>query len=526
MAASRIELAAQEILRERATATKAYADPRDFLFDRQKEVIACSARMLAILAGRRGAKTVVAGAKLLLAAMQNPRSLSVYLALSRESAQDIMWPEMVAWGERLGIPAACFNDSKMRIYLPNGSRIVITGTDDMRTIERWRGGKLACVVIDECGAQPESILTMLITSILRPALIDLQGAMWLIGTPGFVGSGYWWDLTGPERVSKAPLFSDWTMLDNPHIPHAANELREILADEGWRAPPDICIRLGLPLQYDTSKCTHGPVFGHNEECELLPPTATFMREYLGRWCIDVGELVYPYSDALCGIDELPLRNQAGCILDSNNWRFVIGVDVGVVDDTAISVVAANSDDVRDFIIETEKHQKMLTNALADRLRQLRVVYKGAPVVIDSGGMGKYHATSVQEQFGVGVIAAEKVEKASHIRIFRDRMLSQRVAILRGACNDAIRDEYTRIAWDKNKLLPKKDAVDHSADSVLYAWRYLRNYVKRDKVELPPKGSAEWHILIAKEIQAKMETEIRKAREEVTNGGILSMFENR
>ncbi len=483
--------------------------------------------MLAILAGRRGGKTVVAGAKLLLGALQHPRSLSVYLALSRDSARDIMWPEIVAWGERLNIPSECFNETTMRIRLPNGSRIVITGTDDMKTIERWRGTKIAGAIVDECGSQPDSILTMIITSILRPATIDLQGYIWCIGTPGFVGSGYWWDLTNPERVSQVPLFSDWNMLSNPHIPHAANELREILAFEGWRAPPDICILLGLPIQYDESKCKHHHVLErHNADCEILPATATFVREYLGRWCIDLGELVYPYSDALCGIDDLPLRNAAGTVLDSNNWRFVIGVDVGVVDDTAIAILAANVHDVRDFVVATEKHKAMLTNALADRLRHLRVLYKGAPIIIDSGGMGKYHATDVQERYGIGVIAAEKQEKASNIRIFRDRMLSSRVAILRGECNDAIRDEYTRIAWDKNKLLPSKASTDHAADAVLYAWRYLKNYVARDKLELPPQGSAEWHKLIQAEIQAKMEAEIKKARQQVSNGGILAMFANR
>lgn len=507
---SRVELAAQEILRQRSLAVIGFGNPLDFLFDKQKIVVDAKTRTLALLAGRRGGKTVVAGAKLFLEALRNPRSISLYLALSRNSAEDIMWPEIREWGRRLNIPDDCFNDSRLRVYLPNGSRIIVTGTDDTATIERWRGTKLACAIVDECGSQPDSILTSLVRDILRPALVDLQGDLWLIGTPGFVADGYWFHLTNPERNSKTPLFSDWNILNNPHIPHAAQELRDILESEGWIAPPDICAILGIPVKVD-------------EKGIPLAPSAAFMREWLGRWCIDLGELVYPYSDLLCGIDSLPTHNTAGNFLDPELWRFVIGVDVGVVDDTAIGVVAAHPDDSRDFIVSTEKHSRMLTNALADRLRELRLQYKGAPIIIDSGGMGKYHATDVQERYGIGVIAAEKTEKASHVRLYRERMQAGKVAILRGECNDVIRDEYTRIPWDKKKLLPKEGSTDHAADCILYAWRYLSHFTVKDTAVKPKRGSAEWHKLVAKEIQEKMEKEIWEARNQVSQGGILEMF---
>jgi terminase large subunit-like protein len=492
-------LAARAIIAARATAKSVFRDIKDFLFPQQLSVFNLAVRMLVILAGRRGGKTVVAGARLLRGALEHPRSLSLYLALSRESARDIMWPELKAWGERLGIPDACFNDNSMRVTLPNGSRIVVSGTDDTRTIERFRGSKLAGVVIDECGSQPDSLLTALIVDILRPALADLKGYMWLIGTPGLVANGYWYSVSGPERTSNVPLFH-WNMLNNPHIPHAAEEMRLVLEENGWTAPANDCEYLGIDVRLD-------------ENGEPIPATAGFVREWLGRWCVDVGELVYPYSDALCAVDELPKHNASNGFLYPSDWRFGIGVDVGVVDATAISVIAVHPNDSNDYIVSTELHSTMLTNALADRLRELQLQYPGAPIVIDSGGMGKYHATDVQERYAVSLEAADKREKAAHIRIFRDRMLSGRVKVLRGKCNDAIRDEWTRLPWDKKRLLPKEGCDDHAADSVLYIWRKMRHYTSKDTADAPQFGTKEWQAKQKQMEAARMEAEILQLRQE-------------
>lgn len=497
---AKAKLAAELILKKRRTVKIEVGDPLDFVFDRQNEVLSCEARILAILAGRRGGKTVVAGGQLLRGALKHSGSLSLYLALSRDSARDIMWPELLEWGKRLGIPDVCFIEHRLRVILPNGAQIIVAGTDDIRHIETRRGSKWAGVIIDECGSQPNELLKSLI-NLLRPGLTDLQGYLWLIGTPGLTGEGYWWDITNPDRTAKMPLFAEWNMLNNPHLPHAREEMLQVCEENGWI--------------WDEENPTRS--------------TPTFVREWLGKWCIDLGELVYPYSDKLCGFDPangphgLPTHNDAGHPLHPEDWRYVIGVDIGYVDDTAIVVMAANGNDVHDYIIQTDLHKHMLTNALSERLWELREDFNGACIVMDSGGMGKYHSADVQERYAVPLEAAEKTEKASYIRLYRDRMLAGRVRIFRGPCNTPLREDYTRLPWDKQKLLPKAGLRDHAADAALYGWRRLNHFTAQDPLRRAQIGSPEWYAEFQRKQLEKVEAEIMAARMQQTVQPLLARF---
>jgi hypothetical protein len=405
-----------------------------------------------LLCGRRAGKTWWDAAWLLEAALTDAKSLSVYLALTQRSARHIVWPAIRDVVDALGLDPGCLHEHTLTVQLPNGSRIVCAGTDDVRTIETWRGTKLRRAVVDECGSQPNEWLGYLVRDVLRPALLDLRGELALTGTPGMVcdASSYWYQLTGPARDTSVPCFR-WTALDNPHLPHAEAEIEAIKLENGW-----------------------------SDE------SPSYQREWMAEWVNDVGALVFPVELGRNTIDSLPKHSRLGGVLPTASWRYVIGVDVGVVDSTAIAVVASHPLDNREYVVAVEKHERMLVTQLRDRLRLLQAEYKHAPIVLDSGGMGKYHAEELTRQWGLHVAPAEKTEKRSHVRDIRDRLLAGRVLLLDGPCCDPLREEWAVLGWDDKRELP--EGVDHASDAVLYALRRLRHYGER--MAEPAKSQAE------------------------------------
>jgi hypothetical protein len=448
----------------------------DMLFPAQRRVWDTTARFYAVLFGRRTGKTFLAAAKLIVGSKKRA-GLYVYLALTQRSARLIVWPIIRALAEREGLGQYLHEQTLTLGPLPNGSQVICTGTDDMRTIETWRGTKLAGVVVDECGSQPDSLLRYLIDDILRPALLDVQGWLMLCGTPGLVMAGYWFELTGPERISKVPVFPG-TVYDNPTIPHAARELEAMCEEKGWTRD-----------------------------------TPTFRREWLAEWCEDTGSLVFPLGPQNHA-DALPTKSRTGAPLDPNLWRYVIGVDVGVVDATAIAVVAAHPNDPREWIIRTEKWNRWIVDQLAARLRELKAIYPGAPIVLDTGGMGKLHAEELQRRFALPIRAAEKREKESAVRVTRDLLLAGRILVLTGPANDPLRDEWAALDWDKTGRLPNPNAAhgDHASDATGYALRALRHYRRGE--EPTPLNARELRAESVKEMKQRRMNQMRNSGREV------------
>ena len=177
--------------------------------------------------------------------------------------------------------------------------------------------------------------------------------------------------------------------------------------------------------------------------------------------------------------------------------------MGVVDATAIAVVAAHPHDPREWVVRTEKHTRWITDQLAGRLRELRAIYPGAPIVLDTGGMGRLHAEELQRRFALPIRAAEKREKESAIRVSRDLLLAGRIIVLTGPANDALRDEWAALGWDKTGRLPDPNAThgDHASDATGYALRALRHY----------RAGEEPAPLVGRELIAASAAALRKRR---------------
>ena len=148
-----------------------YAPRKAFLpFHERKQ------RWAVMVAHRRAGKTVACVNDMIRAALTEGKQDAryAYIAPQFNQAKDVAWMYIRRFCGV--IPGAEFNESELRVDLPNGARIRLYGADNP---DRLRGIYLDGVVLDEYADMRPSVWG----EIVRPLLTDRQGWATFIGTP-------------------------------------------------------------------------------------------------------------------------------------------------------------------------------------------------------------------------------------------------------------------------------------------------------------------------------------------------------
>ncbi len=383
-----------------------------------------------------------------------PGYMTPYIGLTRQSAKNIIWPQITRLNRELGLGLE-LTKSELRAAHPNGSELFVVGANADEEIDKLRGNAFPFAGVDEAQAFRDSVLEELLDDVLSPGLADLEGPLWLKGTPGITPAGYFYRAT----TGQIPGFDihHWTYLDNPFLP------------------------LDLPgqtVRTDAEKLARRRAFlkrwladrGYDET------HPTYRREWLGEWVRDDSEVVYAYTPE-CLIDSMP-DNWAP---DSERWVHVIGIDYGYVDSTAWVVWAfrASGDDSTCYAVESFARAGLTPSEAGEVTRTLRDRYGAAALVGDAGGLGKGYVEEARARFGLQIETAEKQEKRAAIEIMNGayRATTPRIRILRGA-NAQLVDESTKLQWDLR--YPRDDPrwhtvedyrfSNHCTDAALYGWR--------------------------------------------------------
>ena len=128
----------------------------------------------------------------LLSKLKNPRY--AYIAPTFKQAKSIAWDYMKQF--TLKIPNVKFNETELRVDLPNGSRITLLGAENC---DGLRGIYLDGCVIDEYA----NVNERLFPEIIRPALSDRKGYCVFIGTPQGMNNNFY------ELYQHAQGAEDW-----------------------------------------------------------------------------------------------------------------------------------------------------------------------------------------------------------------------------------------------------------------------------------------------------------------------------
>lgn len=445
--------------------------PVDALFEAQKAAAVSPARFKAIRTPRRAGKSTTILSRFLQLALTHPKSKFPYIMLTRGQAKDVAWPVLKDLDDRFKANLK-YNESELFATLPNGSIIALYGADRPGWMARMRGSKNRAAAVDE--AQDFSIdLKEMVYQILRPTLIDLQGELFLAGTPGKIKTGLFYHVTNETGKYAGWELHRWGTADNPHVREQyLAEIEQIKADH-----PGINI-MELPW---------------------------VRREYFGEWVVDDSDAVYSFA----------MDNNA-----AYQWQkepgdeFVCGIDLGWHDRTAF-VVGCYNETRPDFtIVESYRHPKMQLDDAARLVRDLENQYPGIAFVADPAR--RQLLEELQTRADVFIQAAEKQEKKDWIEIVNRDFVRGRIKVLNPE-KSVLAQEMLNLKWQKR---PSGIVVEHpsmpndACDAFLYAYRRAYHYQHEPQKEKPHPGTPEYYRQEADELK---KAAIRRVRQEQGDG---------
>lgn len=420
-------VARKELERRRVAAAKnkTVFDISSFLFDKQLAFVNDDAREAIAVCSVRAGKTVACAADLINTALTMPKTVGFYITLARSSAKRIVWPQIKQIVKDFKIDAKC-NQVDLSVQFANGSVIYLTGANTDNEVQKIRGmSKVALIYIDECQAF-RSHLKDLIDNVLTKRLYDLNGRLRLIGTPGPLLTGYFFEVCHNKNWSQ----HHWTFFDNPWIPKQNNGFTaEMLTEQD-------CKRRGV-----------------------LRSHPSIQRENYGLWVRDESSLLLNYNAELNHFDSLP----------PGQYNYILGIDVGFDDADSLSVLAYSDMSPVTYLVEEIVTAGQLVGELAAQIQMLNTKYNFREMIADTGGLGKKVIQTLIFQYSLLIKPADKIGKIADYGLLNNAL---RTGNFKAAHTTRFAQDCFIIQRDKNKSTPDKIIVDgHSdaVDSVLYAF---------------------------------------------------------
>lgn len=456
----------EEIVRREA-AKKATASLKEQilgeLFDRQIDFYNDKSRNKVVLGSRRAGKTEMWTRIAVVTAMERPRTLIRIWSSSRLRAKELLWANFRYLTGRHGIKCK-YNDTELSITFENGAIIRVVGADKDQSAQKKRGDKTVLEIVLEVQSFGPFIRS-LVEDVIEPSLLDEKGTICLEGTPGPVCAGFWFEVSGGEDVAKTWTSKDgwsvhrWTMLENPHLPHAREELERKKKQRGW-----------------------------------ADDNPTYLREWCGKWVNDLDALFYKFDLFRNTYD--PSRIQPW----GPGWSHVLGWDLGFRDDMAICIWGWHDDHPGLYEVFSWKKPGALANEVMEviQLQETEKNLKFIEQVADTGGGGKMYVEEVMSRYSRKFTAAKKTEKYEHVRLYSDDLLVGRVKLRPGSPLQVEMSTLMRDPdWpdpDKPEAPPREDPryPNHCCDASLYSYRAAWHYIKPpEEVKAPAAGTIDW-----------------------------------
>lgn len=374
----------------------------------------------------RAGKTESCAADLIDTALRMPGTNQYYITLARSSAERIVWPVLKKINRVYnlkGLP----NEAKLTMKFPPpcNSTIYLMGANDEAEIEKIRGvSDVALVYLDESQAFREHIKS-LVDDIVVKRLYDLNGRCRMIGTPGPVLSGYFYE------CAQSPGWSHhhWTMFDNPWLFKKSGKTPQELVDED-------CKRAGVTIDHPS-----------------------IQRECFGRWVHDPSSLLLQYSREINHYEALP----------EDKYTYILGIDLGTKDADALCLLAYSPASPITWLIEEVVTPNQKTDDLAAQIKRLQAKYGRMTMVADTGGLGLKVCEDLMFRYGFVIEAADKKGKMADYRFLNNAL---RTGLFKARHTTRFAKDCDILHRDNDKSTPDKIVVKGHSDAVdaaLYAF---------------------------------------------------------
>lgn len=438
-----------------------------FLFDKQLAFVEDPSPYKVAVCSRRSGKTTACAAHLIHMALNKPSSNSLYITLTRDTAKKLVWKELRRINREHDLKGK-ENETELSITFPNESVIWLSGCLNASEIEKFRGIALNLCYIDECQSFREYIRE-LIDDIIAPALIDYAGSLCLIGTPGPIPAGFFY-----ECAVEQPAWSKhgWTLWDNPHLPLKSGVSQQTLLERELK-------RRGVTAE-----------------------SPSIRREYYGEWVLDSDSLLLHYDAS---------RNDFVTLQPNTKYNYILGIDVGYEDSDALSVLAWSEQDQATYLVHEVITAKSDITTLANQIKELTKQYDISKMIMDMGGLGKKIGEELIRRFLIPVEAADKTRKMENYALLDDAL---RTGLFKAKKNSRFAKETYLVEIDRDKSTPESIRVSsrfHSdiIDAVLYAYKvsYAFTY-KPPEPDKPRWGTKEW---AEQQVSSMFEQELEAAQ---------------
>jgi hypothetical protein len=438
----------------------------------QQRVAHDPARHKAVRCPRRAGKSWLVLSIAVESCLRKRGAIWVILGLSRPSVQQIFWGLLKQLSTQLELGIR-FLETPLIAEFPNGSKVLFRGAETRSEIEKLRGGQYDGVIVDECKSFSPVIFTELVQDVIEPALGDRRGTLILVGTPGDVLAGPFYEATAEPPVEfvggdgirrqSNQMYGEpadlpfvwslhtWTLKDNTECPWLWEEALSKKALRGWN---------------DTN--------------------ATWRREYLGHWVASKDRLVYTY---------IPSKNDYdGDLPESRDWVYVLGLDIGYKDADAVVVWAYNKLDYDVWQVYGEKREKQNISQLADWLHTIRGGFSIDEMVYDpAGGGAKIVAELAQTHQLYFSAPAEKRDKNDFIALMNNEFDAGRLHILRGSeySDELITNRWLEKSIGTHRRVEDPKTPNDLCDAALYAWRVCDHRRPQPPDRRTPPNTREW-----------------------------------
>jgi hypothetical protein len=359
-----------------------------------------------------------------------PGTLSLYITLSRSSGERIIWPDLLKINRDYGLNAD-INISKLSLTFPNGSIIYLFGANDDAQIEVIRGlSNVALVYIDEAQAFRE-LIKALVDDIVVKRLYDTNGRCRMIGTPGPLLAGYFYECCQATTWSH----HGWSMHVNPWLLKKSGLTPDQLIAQD-------CARRGVTIE-----------------------DPSIQRECFGRWKLDPNALLLNYDPTINDYNELP----------PGDYIYILGIDLGHTDADSLSLLAFTRHSPVTYLVEEIVTPNQLTDDLAKQIRKITQGKRVRDMVADTGGLGKKVVEDLKDRYSFMIEPADKIGKMANYRFLNNAL---RTGNFKAKKESQFAQDCNILERNDDKSTPDKIVVKgHSdaVDSCLYAFKLSPAY---------------------------------------------------
>lgn len=374
---------------------------------------------LLIEASRRSGKSV-AGAERMLKKVNTPHFVNgkpvyggyVYIAPTKNAAKNIIWDELKEMCRKRG-QAFQSHEVDLTIKFPRGGFIQLEGAGLADSADKARGRKRVGVMIDEAafiGPLRELV------GIWSKTLYDYGGELVLSSSPGKSKTGYFYNCShGEDKEHWAQFYLNGE--ENPLFKNG--RYQQLIAED------------------------LATLYGGN------PNHPEYRRECLGEWIEESNLQLIKYDEK---------RNLYTDLHSKNNdvYSYVIGLDLGYLDSTAISVAAVAKYEPEAIFVDEFVQSEMRIMDIIAKVEEYSQKWDADVVVVDSGGMGQHTYQELINREGLPAVdRAQKYGKKLNIETLNNELYAGRVKVL-PSC------KLTIDAW-KKVLKNDKGTEDESCD---------------------------------------------------------------